>query len=291
MAIAGDKFKSESLRFILKPLSWEDWEEMATWECAGLSILQEGKIGVRFWKRDKRGKLVPEEAKVQDIDKAIHMQENILETYRGKSFEGDLNEVDLAYLAQEIFRLASSLFLNWKKVNFNERKEVQKKLQDLVGFLKRCFNPQKLDIKDQAEKIAILEDSLKRKNPSALAARCVGAMNDILKRLQGIDSIVLKVSWRKNLLLDKKNNLEKQKLIIINILEHLLKMRLSNILGYMYGIDLVISFLNEANIKPFAPNSIKAKIILRETKTCYKVLNWEDLFTRISSALKLIKEI
>ena len=290
MAVLRNRFNVKDLRFISKPyLSKVKWLELSAWRNAGISILPNGKIGVRYWKK-VRNKLKSYERGVKDIDAAIRMQDKILAKYweRNKA-NPRLNETDLVYLAQKIFSIVNDMFLIWDEAEFDERVAVQKKLQFLIDSLKGCRNEQKILFELQAKKIILLKDKLKRDNPSALAARCIGAINSILKRLKGIHNMSLKITLRRELLIAKRNYIEDQRFKAIKVLESLLRAKPQNISNYLSGLHKAIFFLRDINMRPYSPNSLKAKVILREAYKGYKFFSHEEIQEQIGLALKVLK--
>ena len=288
MAISQSKFKDEKLVFGFKTLNLKNWRETILWKFAGIEISPEGFLNVRIWRKNDSS-FSQAKQKVKDIDAAIRMQEKILNRYL-KTSDSRLSEKDLMYLVQKIFQTAKNNFLFWNDLVFEKKEDMRKELRDLSSYLKDCINSEKRAIKNRAEAVAYLKDKLERDNPSALAARCVGAIQSSSKRLKGIDRIVFVISLRKKLLIKKKAEVLLAMDRAVNILELLVRVCPAKKTNYLYGIGKAIGFLEDILVFPFSSSTTEAKIILRETLAGYYILSSDEILEKINLALRSLRK-
>ena len=122
-------------------------------------------------------------------------------------------------------------------------------------------------------------------------------MNNILRRLGEVNDISLKVKWRRELLIAKRDFIENQKEKVVSVLESLIWVAPNNVASYLSGTHRSISFLKDITMKPYFPLSLKAKIALRGIQRNHKAF-WnqgvflkEEMLSQIGSALEMLKKI
>src|SRR4030042_1078733 len=172
---------------------------------AGIHILSDGFMEIPRW--DKTGKNTSSplriRQKVDGINSAIRMQDNILENYRAEE-KSPLSEFSKIESIQEVIEYANELLISWRNAKPEDKKDLQMQLADVVLQLENCRKEFKVAAKDQADAIMKLKDSLGRENPGALAARTVAALNNLAKRIDEMQLVMPIMALRKEVLILEK---------------------------------------------------------------------------------------
>ncbi len=190
------------------PEEQQDWQH--NMNAAGVRALQEGFLEIKRW--DNTGKYTekPKRLKqtVEDLPSAIRMQDHILNNYRGEA-EVHKSESSKLESIQEVIQYANHLLNEWNVADTETKQELQIQLADVVLQLEKCRNEFKIDARDQAKAVVSLKDSRGRENPSALAARTVGALNSLTERINQMRLIAPQIALRKEVLILEQRRLEK----------------------------------------------------------------------------------
>jgi ElaB/YqjD/DUF883 family membrane-anchored ribosome-binding protein len=189
---------------------------------AGVRVLTSGQLEISRWDKPTKRALKPtvQLQRVDGINSAIRMQDNILALYRKENVKDDhtSNEIEqpkkqdeLTTLdsIQEVVEEANRVLLAWKDASPERKEELKYQLADVVLMLERCRNEFKVKVGERARVVMRGRDSRGRENPSALAATTVGALNDLQKRIDQIGVIAPKIAMRKELLVLEKRRSEK----------------------------------------------------------------------------------
>lgn len=171
----------------------------------GIRILKDGFVEIPRWEKSGKHAEKPLRVrqKVDGINSAIRMQDNILKAYRSDE-KGPNSEFSKLGSIQEVIERSNELLTSWRMAKPEEKKELQIQLADVVLQLENCRNEFKVAVKDQSEKVMGLKDSLDRENPGALAARTVAALNSLAKRMNEMQLIMPIIALRKELLILEK---------------------------------------------------------------------------------------
>lgn len=172
---------------------------------AGIRILSDGFMEIPRW--EKTGKYASSplriRQKVDGINSAIRMQDNILENYRAEE-KSPLSEFSKLESIQEVIEYANELLTSWRMAKPEDKKDLQMQLANVVLQLENCRNEFKVAARDQSGAVMKLKDSLGRENPGALAARTVAALNNLAKRMNEMQLIMPIMALRKELLILEK---------------------------------------------------------------------------------------
>ena len=191
----------------------------------GIRILRDGFVEIPRWEKSRKHAEDPMRVrqKVNGINSAIRMQDNILETYRSEEKE-PISEFSKLESIQEVIEHANELLTGWRMAKPEDKKGLQTQLADVVLQLENCRNEFKVAAKDQSEKVMELKDSLDRENPGALAARTVAALNSLAKRMNEMQLIMPIIALRKELLILEKRRstgaINKSSAYLTGILRH-----------------------------------------------------------------------
>jgi hypothetical protein len=191
----------------------------------GIRILKDGFVEVPRWEKSGKHAESPMRVrqKIDGINSAIRMQDNILDVYRSEE-KGPSSEFSKLESIQEIIEHANELLTSWQLARPEEKKELQIQLADVVLQLENCRNEFKVAVKDQSEKVMGFKDSLDRENPGALAARTVAALNSLAKRMNEMQLIMPIIALRKELLILEKRRstgaINKSSAYLTGILRH-----------------------------------------------------------------------
>lgn len=190
------------------PEEQQDWHR--NMNAAGVRALQDGFLEVTRW--DNTGQYVEKPKKlkqtVADLPAAIRMQDHILNNYRGETTERQSESAKLESI-QEVIQYANHLLNEWKVADTETKQELQTELADVVLQLEKCRNEFKIEVRAQAKAVLPLTDSRGRENPSALAARTIGALNNLTERITQMRLIAPQIALRKEVLILEQRRLEK----------------------------------------------------------------------------------
>lgn len=248
---------------------------------AGMRVLTNGFMDISRWEKDGPRKSVKHKLVRQKIDglpSAIRMQDHILGLYREDTEERDSEHTKLESI-EEIIAYANDLLNHWSEVDEVGKKELQQQLASVVLELERCRNEFKIEIKDRAEATMKLQDSRGRENPSALAARTVGALNSLTKRISEMQLIMPMVAMRKEMLVLEKRRVEKEmdkansKLNLL--LNHPIfktddkrapesRLKEHETTALQLRVQQAVEFLNTIHVAPYYQQAEQAKFFLRE---------------------------
>lgn len=190
---------------------------------SGVSILTDGWVEVTRWDKQPGKRMRPLRQKVDGINSAIRMQDHILEGYdvNNESEEGEFKQLESI---QEVIERANELLRNWRMASDEEKELMQQEIAHVIMQLENCRNEFKVGTKEQAEEVLTLKDSQGRVNPSAMAARTIGALNAIGKRFNELQAIAPLIALRKELLVLERRrsevNINKAATYVSGVLHH-----------------------------------------------------------------------
>lgn len=197
------KEKSAPIDLSKMPKGERQWYE--NMRNAGIRILDDGFVEIPRW--EKTGKYATSplriRQKVDGINSAIRMQDNILEIYRSEE-KDHLSEFSKLESIQEVIEHANELLTSWRIAKPEDKKDLQMQLANVVLQLEHCRNEFKVAARDQSDKVMGLRDRLGRENPGALAARTVAALNSLAKRINEMQLIMPIMALRKEILILEK---------------------------------------------------------------------------------------
>jgi len=177
---------------------------------AGVRVLEDGFLEITRW--DNTGKYADKpklmKQKVDGLHSAIRMQDHILGGYCSTEESGN-DEYSKLESIQEVIEYANQLLNEWKEADTPTRQDLQLKLADVVLQLEKCRNEFKVDTRDKAQAVMKLKDSRGRENPSALAARTVGALNSLSERMNQMQLIAPQIALRKEVLILEQRRVER----------------------------------------------------------------------------------
>ena len=217
--------KEKSLPIDLSKMPRDERKWCENMQNFGIRILQDGFVEVPRWEKSGKHAESPMRVrqKVDGINSAIRMQDNILDIYRSDE-KGPNSEFSKLESIQEVIEHANELLTSWRLAKPEEKKDLQIRLADVVLQLENCRNEFKVAVKDQSEKVIGLKDSLDRENPGALAARTVAALNSLAKRMNEMQLIMPIIALRKELLILEKRRsqgaVNKSSAYITGVLRH-----------------------------------------------------------------------
>jgi hypothetical protein len=136
------------------------------------------------------------------------MQDHILEGYISQDVSVKKDEHTTIDSLEEVIEEANALFLEWKYSSELQKEEIKQKLANVVLTLEKCRNEFKVRTKDKVKLVLRMKDSRGRDNPSALAARTIGALNNLQKRIDEMGVIAPKIAFRKELLIFERRRNE-----------------------------------------------------------------------------------
>ena len=190
------------------PEEQQDWQRNLN--AAGVRALQDGFLAVTRWDNTGQYREKPKRLTqtVEDLPAAIRMQDHILNNYRGETKESKSESTTLESI-QEVIAHTNHLLNEWKVADADTKKELQTQLAEVVLQLEKCRNEFKVEARSQAEAVLPLKDSRGRENPSALAARTVGALNSLTERINQMRLIAPQIALRKEVLILEQRRQEK----------------------------------------------------------------------------------
>ena len=197
------KEKSAPLDLSQMPKEERQWYE--NMRNSGIRVLSDGFMEIPRWEKGGKHAEGPIRVrqKVDGINSAIRMQDNILEIYRSEE-KDRLSEFSKLESIQEVIEHANELLTSWRMAKPEDKKDLQMELASVVLQLEHCRNEFKVATIDQIEKVMELKDSLGRDNPGALAARTVAALNNLAKRMNEMQLIMPIMALRKEVLILEK---------------------------------------------------------------------------------------
>jgi len=197
--------KEKSTPIELAKMSREERQWYENMQSAGIRILSDGFVEIPRWEKTGKRAASPLRIrqKVDGINSAIRMQDNILDIYRTEE-KGSLSEFSKLESIQEVIENANGLLTSWRSAKPEDKKDLQMKLANVVLQLENCRNEFKVAVKDQSDKVLGFKDRLGRENPGALAARTVAALNNLAKRMNEMQLIMPIIAMRKELLILEK---------------------------------------------------------------------------------------
>lgn len=177
---------------------------------SGIKILEDGFLEIQRWDNTgvnfEKPKKLPQ--RVDDIDAAIRMQDHILNGYITQDVSVEEDEHTIIDSLEETIEEANALFLEWKFAEESKKEEIKQKLANVVLALEKCRNEFKVRTRDKVMNVLRMKDGRGRENPSALAARTVGALNNLQKRIDEMGVIAPKIAFRKELLIFERRRSE-----------------------------------------------------------------------------------
>jgi len=196
----------------LSNFSPEEREWYENMRDTGIRVLKNGFIEVSRWdiagsgESRKKSRKIKRWQRVDGINSAIRMQDHILKQYHVgvEGNEGELSQLDSM---QEVIENANDMLNQWNSASNNEKRNIQISLAELVLQLEKCRNEFKASIRERAGSVVGLKDSRDRENPFALAARTVGAINDLYKRMNELQIIIPTIALRKEILVLEKRRM------------------------------------------------------------------------------------
>lgn len=204
----------------------EYWEEERPWYknlySCGIRITKAGFMEVSRWEEADQGKRRRWQ-RIDGVNSALRMQDHILGKYRSdeQPKPGEFSHLESI---EEVIEAANGFLLEWDKAKSEEKKDLQKKLVEVVLQLEKCRNAHKLKVKERSAAVSVMKDRLQRDNPSALAARTVGALNSLAKRMDEMRLIMPIIAMRKEALILEKKRINhvfhKASLRIIEVMAH-----------------------------------------------------------------------
>lgn len=197
------KDKSTPINLSKMPKEERQWYE--NMRDAGIRILSDGFMEIPRWEKTGKhaGSPMRVRQKVDGINSAIRMQDNILEIYRSEE-KSRASEFSKLESIQEVIEHTNELLTSWRMAEPEDKKDLQLQLANVVLQLEHCRNEFKVAVKDQSDKVMGLKDSLGRENPGALAARTVAALNNLAKRMNEMQLIMPIMALRKEVLILEK---------------------------------------------------------------------------------------
>jgi len=197
------KEKSAPIDLSKMPKEERQWYE--NMQNAGIRILSDGFLEIPRWEKSGKhaGSPMRVRQKVDGINSAIRMQDNILEIYRSEE-KSRISEFSKIESIQEVIEHANELLTSWRMAKPEDKQDLQMQLADVVLQLENCRNEFKVAVKDQADAVMEFRDRLGRENPGALAARTVAALNNLAKRMNEMQLIMPIMALRKELLILEK---------------------------------------------------------------------------------------
>ncbi|MCX6762669.1 MAG: hypothetical protein NT093_02710 [Candidatus Moranbacteria bacterium] len=189
-------------------MSKEERQWYENMQSAGIRILKDGFVEITRWEKTGKhaGSPLPIKQKIDGVNSAIRMQDNILGLYRSdeKSRNSEFSKLESI---QEVVEHANDILTSWHSAKQEDKKDLQIQLADVVLQLEHCRNEFKVAVRDQSEAVLEMKDSLGRENPGALAARTVAALNDLSKRVNEMQLIMPIMALRKEtLILEKRRS-------------------------------------------------------------------------------------
>jgi hypothetical protein len=139
------------------------------------------------------------------IYEAIRACLNIRDNYENKKI-GEIVFLESAY--ENFYQFISQL-LQYRKLTPEEKKKIEKQLDEWRSFFKNPLNPLKQEIKNHLEGAEGLIDSRGRVNPGMVMARLTASRRYISLRLEEIRQIDPRIGTREIALLLEKNRIER----------------------------------------------------------------------------------
>lgn len=217
--------KEKSLPIDLSQMPQDERKWCENMQNFGIRILRDGFVEIPRWEKSGKHAEKPLRVrqKVDGINSAIRMQDNILAVYRSEE-KGPTSEFSKLESIQEVIEHANELLTSWRLAKPEDKKDLQIQLANVVLQLENCRNEFKVAVKDQSEKVMGLKDSLDRENPGALAARTVAALNNLAKRMNEMQLIMPIIALRKELMILEKRRstgaINKSSAYLTGILRH-----------------------------------------------------------------------
>ena len=169
-------------------------------------ILKSGGLRISRHLYNEDGLIIRVNQDFSDIAKAIRSQKHILENYfqtSGKNHPGELKDLEEI---QADLEMAHGYFLI---ADHDQKKarQIASRLSRAADKLSASRHRLKKEAADYFYELAALEDSLARRNPSALAAKTVAAKNRLEKRAEAIKCIAPYIRARRAVLLLEEHQL------------------------------------------------------------------------------------
>jgi len=240
----------------------------------GIKILTGGCMGITRWQKDKNGEKKIIWQQVEGIDSAIRMQFHILDTYL-KGHESKPGELEILDSTEKIIRQVNYLLVNWKSNDEQQKKEIEllatKALSQLGNNIR---NDDKKNIMARIHPVKSLLDRLNKINPGAMAARTIGALNDLTKRLNQIGVIMPVIAMRTRLLLIERRSCQRSiaaaDLKLSKIINDWNKMSESELTKnrdkMIRSLNQVLFLLNNCFFSPFYDKAGRVKYYLNYAK-------------------------
>jgi len=254
----------------------------------GIRILTEGWLDISRWEKqaDKKSKLIWQ--KVNGINAAIRLHDHILGRY-------NLDELPKIGNIEEIILRTNELLTGWLETNMVAKQKIQKELTGVILQLEKCRNEFKTEVKEQAKKILPFKDASDRINPGAMAARTIGALNRLTKRLSELGIVMPFIAMRKELLIFEKRRLDT---LILKATKSLRLIRCHPVFNgkkiaehepkiLIIRINKILSLLNTALISPCREQAEQAKLFLENAKKFIR----SERFNQAGDLLKISLEI
>jgi hypothetical protein len=266
------------------------------------------RTGIRFMKdgwfvvtrSEKKGNVLKIiRQKVPDIDTVIRMHDHALEKYRG-SVESEFARISNA---EDAILEANRMLVGWNKLDYIERKEIEKRLVGVILFLEKCRNDQKQEVKRQIELVTKLRDQRDRINPGAMAARTIAALNALGRRFLQLDLVIPFIACRRELLILEKERSEARFArlanLAVSIYGKLFRINHSHFITRELKelrIDLAVKDIEEIKshlarfiTSPFLAIAVQADFVFSQAQIAIKKGDYEEAMVRVMEVHTILK--